>query len=432
MSGLNNKLKVLSARGEPINVGLIGAGYMGSGILNVIEHMKGIRVVILADPDQTEAVKAFESAGVDISNVAVTNDLDKAMKDVESGKKVATANPGLPAKLTMVDVVVDGTTSPSVGAIAAFEAITNGKQVVTANIEADVTIGHILLKLADNRGVVYSATAGDEPAVIKELHDHADTLGFEVVAAGKGKNNPLQVEANPDSVAEKMPKIGITARQVASFVDGSKTAVEMACTANATGLIPDVRGMHGPKAALADLAAVFRLKKDGGVLNQKGVVDYVVGGGVDPGVFLIMTTENARLKSDLNYLKVGSGPSYVLYHPYHLWFIDTALSVARAVLKKEATITPEGSPKAEVVAVAKRNLTSGEALDGIGGYTVYGTIEKWQIARRERLLPFGLTEKTIIVRDVAKGKALTYDDVQIADSVLAELRGLQNNLFRNS
>lgn len=290
-------------------------------------------------------------------------------------------------------------------------------------------MGHILRKLAENSGAIYTVTAGEEPAVIKELYDHADSLGFEIVAGGKGKNNPLQVDATPETVAEKVPKIGITADQITSFIDGSKTMVEMTCAANATGLVPDVRGMHGTRASLLDLPKIFRLREEGGILNQKGVVDYVIGGGVDPGVFLVVTTENRRLISDLEYLKLGKGPNYVLYHPYHLWFIDTALSAALAVLKEEATLKPMDTPKAEVVAVAKRNLKAGEKLDGIGGYCVHGIIEKWGIAEEENLLPYGLTEETRVAKDIEKGKPLTYDDVQLRDSVLSELRRLQNDLY---
>ncbi len=427
---LNAMLMELEDLGEPINVGLIGAGYMGSGILNIIEQMKGIRVVVLADRLLSETYSAFGNVGVGRDNIVCEDDLSRAEEAIGSGKRVVTKNFSLPAQLPSVHALVDGTSSPKIGAPVSYCAVVGRKHVVSANIEADVTIGYVLKTLADSGGVVYTAIAGDEPAVIKEMFDHASALGFEVIAGGKGKNNPLDVAANPETVAVKVPEIGISASQVASFVDGSKTAVEMACTANATGLVPDVRGMHGPKATLADLPEVFRLKSDGGILDQQGVVDYVVGGGVDPGVFLVISTDNVRLRSDLNYLKVGSGPNYVLYHPYHLWFIDAAMSVARAVLKKEATIAPEGVPVAEVIAVAKRDLDVGESLDGVGGYTVYGTIEKGCIARKECLLPFGLSEDAKVIRSVRKGSALTYDDVSLDDSFLSNLRGLQNNICR--
>jgi len=432
MLGLNEKLRDLDLSGTPVRVGLVGAGYIGSGILNVIESLRGMKVAVLVDPDQKKAISAYEDVGVDKKSIVYASDVEAAANAVEAGKRVATNDMSLLAKIPAVDVVIDGTASPTVGAYVAFDAITNKKHVVMANLEADITVGHILKKLADNSGVVYTATAGEEPAVIKDLYDHADALGFEIIAAGKGKNNPLQVDATPETVAEKVPKIGISARQVTSFIDGSKTMVEMACAANAVGLVPDVRGMHGAKAALNDLTSIFKLKEQGGILNQTGVVDYVVGGGVDPGVFLVVTAQNKRLISDLNYLKVGKGPSYVLYNPYHLWFIDTPLSAARAVLEKEPTIAPKLTPKAEVVAVAKRNLKAGETLDGIGGYTVYGVIEKWEISREEMLLPYGLTENAKMVRDVDKGEPLIYDDVEFEDSVLTELRGLQDRFFGKS
>jgi len=428
--GLNKRLEDRELTGNPIKVAIVGSGYMGSGILNVIEHMKGMKVFVLTDTDQKRAEKAYEDVGILKKDILHTNDVDEAAEAIELNKRVVTSNLRLPAETPLIDVVIDGTASPNIGAYVGFHAVTNKKHLVTANIEADVTIGHILKKLADSSGVVYTVIAGDEPAVIKELYDHADALGFEIIAAGKGKNNPLQVDATPETVAEKVPDIGISERQVASFVDGSKTMFEMACVANATGLVPDVRGMHGVKTKLSDLPKIFDLKEKGGILNQRGVVDYVLGGEVAPGVFLVITTKNVRLHSDLRYLKVGSGPNYVLYNPYHLWFIDAPLSVARAIFKKEPTIASEGKPRAEVVAAAKKPLKAGERLDGIGGYCVYGIIEKWEIAKKEEFLPHGLTENTRVIRDVNKGEILRYEDVQLEDSVLVELRKLQEKLFK--
>lgn len=430
MLGLNERLRELDSGGNSIKVAVVGAGYMGSGILNVTEHMKGIDAIILGDPDKKKAVCAYEDVGITKKRIVCTDDIDRAIEAVEGGSKVATDDLGLLAKIPSVDVVIDGTTSPKVGAYVAFHAITNRKHVVSANIEADVTVGHILTKLAESSGVVYTATAGDEPAVIKELYDHADALGLEIIAAGKGKNNPLDPDATPETVAEKVPDIGITTRQVASFVDGTKTMTEMTCVANAIGFVPDVTGMHGVKAPLKDLPRIFDLKEKGGILNQRGVVDYVLGGEVAPGVFLIVTTQDSRLLSDLRYLKVGSGPNFVLYNPFHLWFIDAPLSAARAFLKGEPTITSTGLPKAEVISVAKRRLRVGEELDGIGGYCAHGVIEKWKVAREQALLPHGLTEDTKLVRNVGKGQPLTYDDVQLDDSVLVQLRKLQNAMFK--
>jgi predicted homoserine dehydrogenase-like protein len=430
MLRLKSKLNELDLKGAPIKVGLVGAGYLGSGILNVIEHVKGMEVVILSDTDLRDVTDAYKSVGVKDNDIVCTNDVDRAEKAIDSGKKVATENIDLAPLIKSVDVIVDGTTSPKIDARIAFNAIMNRKHIVTANIEADATIGCILSKLAKASGVVYTSIDGEEPAVIKEMYDHAEILGFEVIAAGKGKNNPLQRDATPETVASKVPHIGITACQVTSFIDGSKTMFEMASAANATGLTIDVRGMHGVTATLNDLPKIFRLKKDGGILNQKGVVDYVIGGGVDPGVFLVIATENKRLMSDLEYLKLGRGPNYVLYYPYHLWFIDAPISIARAVLDGEPTIAPLDVPRVDVVAFAKRDLKVGEKLDGIGGYCVYGVAEKWEICRDEGLLPHGLTEGAKLTRDVPKGQTLTYDDVELEENTITELRRLQDDFLK--
>ncbi len=216
-----------------------------------------------------------------------------------------------------------------------------------------------------------------------------------------------------------------------SFKDGTKTMVEMTAMANATGFIPDVRGGHGVSATVNELPGIYRLKEDGGILNQYKIVDYV--NGVAPGVFIIVTSKLPQVHHEMQYLSMGPGPNYVLYRPYHLTSLETPLTVARAAIYNEPTIVPlDGEPVAETITVAKRDLKAGERLDGIGGFTVYGSIETYKKAKEERLLPIGLVNKnTIVKRDIKKGEYLTYDMVELdTNTLIYKLRQLQEEIIK--
>lgn len=275
---------------------------------------------------------------------------------------------------------------------------------------------------------MYTVGAGDEPGAIKELYDFASGLGFKVIAAGKGKNNPLDRQATPDSVRELARKKGIGPRILAEFIDGSKTMMEMTTVANATGLVPDVRGMHGPSSSLDELTRVFAHQSKGGILAREGVVDYALG-NVAPGVFVVFTTEDTGLARDLDYIGMGAGPGYLLYRPYHLVSMEIPVSIARAAIYGEPTIASQGQPVAETVAVAKRNLKAGTRLGAIGGTDAYGLIETAANARTEGLLPLGLAEGAVVVSDVKENTPLRWDQVEIEQSdVLLNLRLLQDSM----
>ncbi|MFO7928612.1 MAG: SAF domain-containing protein [Candidatus Humimicrobiaceae bacterium] len=308
-------------------------------------------------------------------------------------------------------------------------AINNQKHAVSLNVESDVTVGPLLKKFADNAGVVYTVAAGDEPGALKELYDFADGLGFEVIAAGKGKNNPLDREANPTTLAEYSKKKGASTKMMTSFVDGTKSMEEMACFSNATGILPDTKGMHGPNANVSQLLEKFRLKGEGGILSRTPAVDFAIG-DVAPGVFLIYTARQKIIRDELKYLLFGDGPNYLLYRPYHLASIETPLSVARAYFHHEPTIAPKGAPVSEVFTVAKKDLKEGEVIDGIGGYSVYGLIEEYGKARAENLVPLGLVEGATLKADLQKGQPITYRDVKLLeDSTIFQLRKLQEKIF---
>jgi predicted homoserine dehydrogenase-like protein len=366
-------------------------------------------------------------AGIPVDRVVRASEPDAARRAIAAGRCVATTDWRLVTALPEVQVVVDATGVPELGAAIALAAIAARKHIVMMNVECDVTIGPLLRRRAEAAGVVYTLAAGDEPAAILELYRFATALGFEVVAAGKGKNNPLDITATPEALAAKANARDMSPRMLCEFVDGSKTAVEMCSVANATGLVPDVRGMHGASATRDTLHRVFCPQADGGVLRHKGVVDFAIG--VHPGVFVVFTTDQPRLRHGLIQRDMGHGPYYLLFRPYHLCSIEVPLTCAQAVIYGESSGHPLPRPVAECIAIAKRDLPAGETLDAIGEYCYRGSIDTVEAARAEHLLPLGLAGGCVLKRRVPSGQAIRYDDVaEIPETELARLRRLQDEL----
>lgn len=430
MLNINTALRKLDENGKHICIGLVGAGQMGRGIVTQVFQMKGMCIPIIANRTVTKAKEAFQLAGVDSKDIIVTNTVSEAENAIKNGKYVVTEDFEVVAKVLPVDVIIEATGVPEIGAQVALKAIHNGKHIVMLNVEADATVGPILKKMADRAGIVYTVSAGDEPGAIKELYDFADAVGFNVIAVGKGKNNPLDRDATPDTLRQKALEKGVSPRMLTSFVDATNTMIELTAVSNAIGFVPSKRGLIGPSAKLQDLPKLFMLKEQGGILDRYQVVDYVFG--IAPGVFAIVNSERQITRETMQYVSMGEGPNFVLYRPFHLICIETPLSAARAFLYKEPTIAPAGAPVSETVAVAKRDLKAGEHLDGIGGYTVYGLIDTVENARKDNAVPIGLiNNNTVVKTDVKKGETITYDMVKLdEDSTVLQLRRLQDKFLR--
>lgn len=430
MLGLNYKLRALEEKGESVNISVVGAGQMGKGMVSQMMLMKGVRPSIVVDINIENAYKAYLNAGIKKDDIIEAKTLKEANEWMEKGKYVVTQDNEIASKANLVQCAVDATGVTEVGAKVAIDAISNKKHIVMLNVEADVVIGPLLKKLADNAGVIYTGSAGDEPGAVKELYDFADSMGFDVRVVGKGKNNKLDFDCNPDTVLEEATRRGVSPHMLASFKEGSKTMVELTCMANATGYIPDVRGAHGAAGQVHELPDLFRLKSEGGILNQYNVVDFI--NGVAPGVFVIVSSKLPEVRAEMEYLSMGKGPNYVLFRPYHLCSLETPLSAVKAVLDNQPTIVPMGAPVAEVITVAKKDLKAGEHLDGIGGYTVYGTIETAKVAKEINAVPVGLiSRKTVLTKDVKKGDIITYDMVNLdEESLIVQLRKLQDRFFK--
>ncbi|QCX34050.1 NAD(P)-dependent oxidoreductase [Caloramator sp. E03] len=429
MLGLNYKLQELERMGKFICTGIIGAGQMGRGMVSQMILMSGMKPSIVVDINLERARQAFISAGISEGEILIPKTQEQADEWMKKGKFIITDNSDFATKSEVIQVVIEATGVTEVGAKIALDTIMNKKHIVMLNAETDAVVGPLLKKLADNAGVVYTGAAGDEPGAVKELYDFAVAMGFDVRVIGKGKNNKLDFDCNPDTVLEEATKRGVSPHMLAAFKEGSKTMVELAVMSNATGYVPDIRGAHGIAGKVDELPSKLSLKEEGGVLNKYGVVEFV--NGIAPGVFVIVTSKLPEVKKEMEYLSMGKGPNYILYRPYHLCSLETPLSAAKAVLDHQATIAPLNGLVSEVITVAKKDLKAGQNLDGIGGYTVYGTIERAEIAKELNALPVGLVNKnTILKKDVKKGEIITYDMVELReDSLLLQLRRLQDKMF---
>jgi predicted homoserine dehydrogenase-like protein len=402
--------------GRPVRVGLAGAGQMGSGLAAQIGKIPGMELVACADIDLARAENALKLAGID--KIGHNSD---ASASIESGQGGVVDNAKALAELP-IDIVYEATGVPWVGAEVADACIDASKHILMLNVETDVTIGQYLANKANKNGVIYSVANGDEPVACKELYDFSVDLGFEIVCVGKGKNNPLDQTANPDTCLEKATKKKMNPKMLASFEDGSKTMIEMAALANAIGLPPDRVGMNGPVSEVKDLNKTLIPSEDGGVLSGIGRVDYAFGPA--PGVFSIVKSDNQTVIDEMEYLSMGAGPYYTFYRPYHLASIEAPRSVGMAIINKEPGLQPT-TWIAEVIGHAKKDLAKGDKIDGIGGYASYGVT--YPVEQSKEFVPLGLLEGAEVLEDIKAGDPISKSAVQLPDNLINNLRTLQGN-----
>lgn len=430
LTGLAKDLKARADQGRPVRIGLIGSGEMGTDIVSRAVHMDGVDVAAITNLNPAAAHKAVKIAtGEDGHSVDAAN-TDALNAVIESGKTAIAPNADVILESGLVDVIVDATGVPAVGAEIGLKGMEAGKHLVMMNVEADVTIGAYLKSEAARLGVVYSLGAGDEPSSCMELIEFVSAMGHTIVCAGKGKNNPLNHDATPDAYQEEADRRNMNARMLVEFVDGSKTMVEMAAIANATGLVPDKPGMHGPAAGPKELNKVLIPEADGGVLSAPGRVDFSVGKGLAPGVFVVAEMGHPRIRERMEDLKMGEGPYFTFLRPYHLTSLEVPLTCARVVLYGKADMVPLDRPVAEVCALAKRDLKPGDILDQIGEYSYRATIMTVGEAQNAGALPCGLLAGAKVTAPIKKGELLTKANVSLpADSRLAALRARQDEML---
>ncbi|MEI9403456.1 NAD(P)H-dependent oxidoreductase [Mesorhizobium argentiipisi] len=429
LTGLARDLEERAKSGKPIRIGLIGSGEMGTDIVTRVAHMSGIEIGAISELNLPAASKAVDIAFQETGHAREVSTASAMNSAMETGKIAVTSDSSLIIGNDLIDVVIDATGVPAVGAEIGLHAMEHGKHLVMMNVEADVTIGAYLKSEADRLGVTYSLGAGDEPSSCMELIEFVSAMGHPIVAAGKGKNNPLNIDATPPDYEEEAKRRHMNVRMLVEFVDGSKTMVEMAAIANATGLVPDKPGMHGPSATLGELSKVLVPEKDGGVLSKIGVVDYSIGKGVAPGVFVVADMSHPRISERMEDLKMGKGPYFTFHRPYHLTSLEVPLTCARVVLYGKADMVPLAKPVAEVCAVAKKDLKPGDKLDAIGEYCYRAWIMTAPEAHAARAVPCGLLQGGSVTVPIKKGELITYANAAPAPgSKIAELRARQDKL----
>ena len=425
--GLARDLYAMAQEGRSIRVCIIGAGEMGTDLVTAIRAMRGMEIASIVDRRMQSAGPALDIAGYGAeagraceSHAAMSTALDAGAIPIVPDARLALSH-------ERADVVIDATGSPEAGAELGLATIEAGKHLVMMNVEADVTVGAILAHKAERAGVVYTVGAGDEPSSVMELYDFVTALGYPVVAAGKGKNNAFNIDAVPDDYRAEAERRNMNPRMLVEFVDGSKTMVEMSCIANATGLTPDVPGMHGPDCGLDDLPNVLCPRQDGGIFSGKGRVEFTVGKGVAPGVFVVAEMGHERVRERMNDLHLGAGPYYAFYRPYHLTSLEVPLSAARAVLYGTSDMKPLPRPVAEVCARAKRDHAPGEALDFIGETSYRSWAMRADEARETGAVPVGLLNRATVKRPLRRGDLITRDHVDVrTDTALHALRREQD------
>ena len=412
---LYGKLLERERNGAPIKGGVIGAGQMGFGMIAQISTIPGMAVTGISDINKDAAQRAADAYNASAEkkvDILVSSDF----KEIIHSDKV--------------EVIVDATGVPEVGAQISLETLLAKKHIVLPNVEVDITIGPLMKKMYDAADLVYTGSDGDEPAATTELFEFAKSMGMEVLVAGKGKNNKLKVGANPDTAQAEADSKQMSSHMLAAFQDGTKTMAEMNLLSNAIGFIPDKVGMHGISGDVDSVVNDLDLKENGGILDKYGVVEYV--DGLAPGVFVIVKGQNDGARHELSYLmKKGDRDHHILYRPYHLASLETPITIAKAVLNHDHAIVPLGAPISETVAVAKKDIKAGEKIDGIGGYCVRGVLETHADLVKNNNVPIGLVGgSSVAMRDIKDGTFLTYDDIEIDETTTVyRLRKLQDSTF---
>lgn len=419
MQYLNHVLKKHLKEHGNINVAIFGIGFMGKSLVSQLEMIDGINVffafsrncddcvdAFIKSKIEKERLKKFKSS-VDLKNKYYTDDFD-----IIFSKEF----------IDVCDVVIDSTGDPYFGADLAKKCLDFNLDLITFNLEMDSVIGGFLSYEFNKKGVMYTGISGDEPGTIKELYDFATLLGFEVTMVGKGKNNKLDTDADYESVSSLAKEKGISPKMLASFVDGSKTMIELTTISNAIGYKIQKDGGFGYESSIENLENILQPKEFGGLIEKEYSVEWI--NGIAPGVFILIKTDNEIIDHELKFLKLGKGPYFILYRPYHLTSIEVPVTIIQSHLLRIPTIqSKELALTSDCVCVAKKDLKAGDYLDFSGGKTAYGMVVDGEKSINNSFLPFGFVKSNVkIIKDIKKGEFIKFSDCEIPDSQLLKYR----------
>lgn len=421
-----------AGEGRPVRVGLVGAGFMGRGVVWQLRHaVPGMQLVAIANRTPAKAEAAVLAAGY--PKPRPLRGLGDVAACAADGVPGVTDDPMLVCDASEVDVLIEATGAVEFGARVVMRAIEQGRDVVSMNVELDATVGPIVQAHARENDVIVTGADGDQPAVQANLVRFVRSLGLTPMVCGniKGLQDHYRTPETQKGFAAQW---GQTPEMVTSFADGTKISMEQALLANALGMTVAVPGMLGPEhhGHVDDLRTYYEDAVGIGRLREMGgIVDYVVGAKPSPGVFVLAVNDHPEREVYLRYGKLGDGPLYSFYVPYHLTALEVHLSAARVALFRDQVVTPRHeAPRVEVVAHAKRDLSEGETLDGLGGFLTYGACERADVAAERRMLPIGIAEGSRLRQGVPRDRVIGYDDVEVPeDRLVVRLRREQDARF---
>ena len=406
MNQLDKFKNFIENRNENVKVGLVGAGQMGQGIVAQVSKMYGVDLVCIIDRNQKQLDNASDRYKKHKENKILCSDSIAALDNVD------------------LDIVIEATGTPAAGALVAKNVLNRGINLILLNVETEATIGLALRKEAEKNNAIVTVADGDEPVAALDLYNFAKELSFDVISIGKGKNNPFNTFAIPSSLTKEASLKQMNPKMLTSFVDGTKTMVEMTALANFLDFNIDIDGMHGIEATYENINQYYIPKKDGGLLEESQVVDFAFG--IAPGVFAVIYSEDDYVNYEMEYLKMGKGPYWTLARPYHLTSLEIPRTIRHIMLEKYSKLSAQ-SWNVEVVAYAKQDIEPGTNLGSIGGDYIYGKALK--TTSSNGLLPIGIAEDNVVTKAIAKGNPIAIGEVHAQDNELCEYWDYQNQIL---
>ena len=400
---------------KPIDLIVVGLGFMGFGFVSSLGSIPNVRVPLLISRRPHASAKYLEERGIP---AVVESDIEKIKKNAQNGIISVSDKRDLISQYP-ADAVFEVTGTVDYGTEAAINALKSKKHLITMNPELQATVGTELKKIADENGLIITDVVGDQPGSLTRLISQAKLMGFDILLAGNMKRY-LDLYATQEKMKPWAEDKGLAVRQTTSFTDGTKQAIEMTLVGNYYGMGVIQNGMKGPQ--VEDVKEVLN-HFDWESLPKNGIVDYVIGKSLFPGIFIVAKHKDLNQQKYLRYLGLGDGPYYVLFEPYHLCHLEAIQTLAKIFFSKKETINNSNTPKLTTVAIAKQDLKKGEMLDGIGGDTVYGTIQT--IDKNKGFLPVGLALNCELVNDIKRDQPIKISDVILPESVSVKLLGLK-------